>query len=211
MAYWLVLSNCSRGRKGSAAPAAATAQQAGRQAAYVVSAGASPAIKKLEGGRREQGVSSTRVTDPTPASTMFLATCGGEQEAEAAAGCGLRLRRGQLLWPGGPPAVLTSAARPVHPAMSTLAPLNLRADREAGGGRLIATAGRAGSSAATVLVEQRSPRLLLLHTLPAGPINHHPRCPQPRSPLLRLHPPHTELAVVDGGLMLRQLVVRHGC
>ena len=50
--------------------------------AHVVSGAAVFAIRKLQGGRREQGVSSTRVTDPTPASTMFLATYGGEQHGE---------------------------------------------------------------------------------------------------------------------------------
>lgn len=47
----------------------------------MVSGVASPGIKKLEAGRREQGVLSTSVTDPTPASTMFLATCLRDERA----------------------------------------------------------------------------------------------------------------------------------
>jgi hypothetical protein len=43
---------------------------------HVEPSAASPGMRKLEGGRRAHGVSSIRVTDPTPASTMFLATCG---------------------------------------------------------------------------------------------------------------------------------------
>lgn len=48
--------------------------------AHVVPAGASAGTRKLEGGRSEQGVSSTSATDPTPASTMFLATCGRQDD-----------------------------------------------------------------------------------------------------------------------------------
>jgi hypothetical protein len=58
--------------------------------AYVVSGGTSPPIKRLDGGRREQGVSSTSVTEPTPASTMFFATCGGERGEAAPAGNGVQ-------------------------------------------------------------------------------------------------------------------------
>lgn len=48
--------------------------QAELHGTHVDSAAASGGTRKLDGGRAEQGVSSTSVTDPTPASTMFLAT-----------------------------------------------------------------------------------------------------------------------------------------
>lgn len=84
---------------------------------HVASAAASEGTRKLPGGALRAGVASTMLTEPTPASTMFLHSCA-RGELAAQRGAGRRRQRRAF-----PPRA--SAATPVQFSTSTRADVSL--------------------------------------------------------------------------------------